>query len=287
MTADGTARAPLVGAGYRPELATLFADPADVGIEVAELIADRYFADDGFNRSWELHTLSEADIQIVVHGLSGNTVSFLGPSEDYLANIRRLADRVSALAYSDHLALTATEGRALGHLAPNRFDDDLLERAAANIERMVRATGRRPRLENLATSIMMTGSQYGIEEFYLRMLDASDQWDCLVDVTNLWMNSQNRPLDPQAFIDQIPPDRIRYVHLAGGHLSHGHWVDSHSHPVHDGAFEILEYLLSRATPEVIIVERDTNWENAAEQVIADVQRARDLVAARHAVTVDT
>jgi uncharacterized protein len=132
----------------------------------------------------------------------------------------------------------------------------------------------------------MSGSQYTVEEFYLRLLEVSDQWDCLIDVTNLWINAQNRPLDPMAFVDQVPPERIRYIHLAGGVRVHGHWVDSHSAPVHDGAFDILEHVLTRATPDVIIVERDTDWEGAAEQVITDVRRARELVAARQPVSID-
>ncbi|HTR70049.1 MAG TPA: DUF692 family protein [Mycobacteriales bacterium] len=270
---------PLIGAGFRPELPGLFNDPAAAGIDVAELIADRYFAAEGFNRAWELDLLREHQVPTVIHGLSGNAASATGPTREYLATIRTLADAVDCIAYSDHLALTGTTERSLGHLAPNRFDDDLLAHVVTNIDLMADMTDRRPRLENLATTIMMSGSTYSVEEFYLRLLDASDRWDCLVDVTNLWINAQNRELDPYAFVDAIPPDRLRYVHLAGGHFMHGEWVDSHSHAVHDGAFDILEHLLTHAVPDVIIVERDTNWEGAEEQVRADIARARSLVAA--------
>jgi uncharacterized protein (UPF0276 family) len=271
------ARKPLVGAGFRPELAELFTGPEGPVVEVAELIADRYFADTGFNRSWELAGLQQAGIRVVIHGLSGNTASVLGPTDDYLTEIRKLADYMDVVAYSDHLALTATEDRALGHLAPNRFDDELLGHVSDNIDRMYAQTGRRPRLENLATKIQLAGSTYTVEEFYLQLLQVNDKWDCLVDVTNLWINSQNRPLDPVAFIDQVPPERLRYIHLAGGHREHGEWIDSHSYPVHDEAFELLEHVLSRTLPDVVIIERDDNWADAVKHVRDDLDRAKDLV----------
>jgi hypothetical protein len=276
----------LVGAGYRPELGGVFgqstagqgARAGGVVVECAELIADRYFADEGVSRPWELEALE--GIPKVVHGLCGNAASVTGPSEAYLEHIARLADTVDALLYSDHLALTGAGGHALGHLAPNLFDDELLDYAAANIERMVAATGRRPCLENLATSTMITGSTYTPEEFYLRLLDVSADWDCLVDLTNVWINSTTRVVDPRGFVDAIPPQRIRYVHLAGGERLDGMWVDTHSNRVHDEAFDLLEYLLERATPQVVLVERDANWDGAESEVREDVERARAIV---HAV----
>ena len=255
----------LVGAGYRHEIPGLF-HGEDPVVDCCELIADRYFGDKGFGRPWELRRI--ADVPKIAHGLCGNAASVHGPDTEYLEQIRRLADAVDAIAYSDHLALTGVTGRALGHLAPNLFDDDLLAAAARNITTMVDSTGHRVRLENLATKTMITGSKYTPEEFYLRLLDESDEWDCLLDLTNIWINSRNRPLDPLRFIDAIPPHRIGYIHLAGGMLSHGEWIDSHSHAVHAEVFELLDHLLARTAPDVIIIERDGNWTGA------EAERAR-------------
>jgi len=264
----------LVGAGYRPELPGIFHGERPE-VDCAELVADRYLGDGGFGRAWELRSL--AGLPLIAHGLSGNTASFPGPDPGYLRQMRALVDAIDALAYSDHLALTNVAGRALGHLAPNLFDDDLLQMAAQNIARMVESTGRRVRLENLATTTMITGSAYTPEEFYLELLEVSDQWDCLVDLTNVWINSQNRPVDPEAFVDAIPPERVGYVHLAGGRRFHGELIDSHSNAVHPEVFELLDRLLARAVPEAIIIERDSNWEAAEDELRADVARVRSLI----------
>ena len=264
-----------VGAGYRPELSGLLhgEQPA---VDCVELVADRYFGETGFARAWELRRI--AGVPVIAHGLCGNTASVHGPDAAYLEQIRRLADAIDAIAYSDHLALTGVTGRALGHLAPNLYDDELLAAASRNIATMVDATGRRPCLENLSTKTMISGSAYSPEEFYLRLLDASDQWDCLLDLTNIWINSRNRPVDPLEFIDSIPPERIGYIHLAGGRLIADEWVDTHSQAVHSEVLELLDYLLARATPFAIIIERDSNWSGAEEELRADLSQVRQIVA---------
>lgn len=267
----------LVGAGYRPELAGLFHGDEPV-VDCFELIADRYFGEKGFGRAWELRRI--AAVPKIAHGLCGNAASVHGPGTAYLKQIRRLADAVDAIAYSDHLALTGVTGRALGHLAPNLFDDDLLAAACRNITTMVEVTGRRVRLENLATKTTITGSRYSPEDFYLRLLEESGEWDCLLDLTNIWINSRNRAVDPLEFIDAIPPHRIGYIHLAGGMRSQGEWVDSHSSAVHAEVFELLDHLLARAAPEAIIIERDTNWAGAEAELRDDLSRVRQILA-RH------
>ena len=265
----------LVGAGYRPELPGLF-QGEDPVVDCCELIADRYFGDKGFARAWELRRI--ANLPTICHGLCGNASSVHGPDTAFLEQIRRLADAIGAIAYSDHLALTGVTGRALGHLAPNLFDDELLAATARNITKMVDITGRRPRLENLATKTMVTGSKYTVEEFYLRLLEVSDQWDCLLDLTNIWINSENRDVDPVEFIDAIPAERLGYIHLAGGIYQQGEWVDSHSHAVHAEVFELLDYLLARKAPAAIIIERDSNFTGAEAELRADLSRVRDIVA---------
>lgn len=262
----------MVGAGFRPELKSLFTRKRDAGPECAELIANRYFAEKGVARPWELEWLEGTPI--IIHGLSGNVASALGPSIEYLECIRQLADHTGAITYSDHLAFTGARGRELGHLAPNRYDDELLELACQHIELMNEVTGRRICLENLATKVTISGSRYTPEEFFLRLLEESDGWDCLLDLTNIWINGQNRPVDPIAFIDTIPPERVRYVHLAGGRWFHGELVDTHSESVHPEVYDLLDHLLDRATPQAVMVERDSNWLHAYDEVVGNLAQAR-------------
>lgn len=217
-------------------------------------------------------------LPIILHGLSGNVASATGPTREYLEQIRTLAEYTGATICSDHLAFTASRDRSLGHLAPNLYDDELLDCACRNIELIAEVTGRRPCLENLATKTTISGSEYTPEEFYLLLLERSDAWDCLLDLTNIWINGQNRPVEPTEFISEIPPERIRYVHLAGGRWIHGELVDSHSEVVHPEAIDLLGVLLESVTPEAVIIERDSNWPHANREVADDLVTVRRVVA---------
>lgn len=268
----------LVGVGYREPLSGLLSGTAPA-VDCVEVIADRYLGDRGFTRAWELRRLVE--FPVIVHGLSANTASMRGPSDNYLHQVRRLLDATGAIAYSDHAAMTAVAGRSLGHLAPNLFDDHLLGAATAHISRIVEITGARVCLENLATATTISGSDYTPEEFYLQLLSSAPQWDCLIDLTNLWINSTSRPsLDPAAFIQALPSDRIGYVHLAGGSRVDERWIDSHSEAVHPEVFDLLDLLLQKAAPVAVVIERDTNWARAEAELRADLDHVRELISRR-------
>jgi uncharacterized protein (UPF0276 family) len=266
----------LVGAAYRTSLAKLFtSSPPEV--DCTEFLADRYFSPRGLIRGAELE--QAGDLPVVIHGTSGNVASVTGPEVGYLEAVRRLCDYTHAIIYSDHVAFTGAHGRDLGHLSPNLFDDELLDAASRNVALINEVTGLRPCLENLAGKTMISGSKYTPEEFYLRLLDASDGWDCLLDLTNVWINAQNRPVDPIAFVEAIPPERVRVVHLAGGRWLHGELVDTHSQSVHEEVYPLLAFTLERACPDVVMVERDSNWENAYAEVQHDLGEARRIVEA--------
>jgi uncharacterized protein (UPF0276 family) len=58
----------------------------------------------------------------------------------------------------------------------------------------------------------------------------AEQADCgiLLDLHNAWTNARNgrQPLD--AFLDELPLDRVVELHLAGGESLDGYWLDAHS-----------------------------------------------------------
>jgi uncharacterized protein (UPF0276 family) len=54
-------------------------------------------------------------------------------------------------------------------------------------------------------------------------------------------------------------------------------ADTHSHPVPQPAFELLQYALGRHHPETIVLERDDRLD-ATDEILADVERIRACVA---------
>ena len=262
---------------------------ADGVVDVAELILDRYGDFGGYRRPRDLQRVL-GRLPVVLHGLSANVGSVVGPRADYIEVVAVRVRRLGALAYSDHLAMTRTATHGLGHLAPNLYDGTLLARAAEHVERLAAALAPLDCplvLENLAYDARLAGSLWTAEEFTLRLLDATPSWSLLLDVTNVWVNGTNFGFDPREFVDAVPVDRIRLVHLAGPEKFGARWVDTHSVAVRDETFDLLEHTRSRpgVAPLAIVVERDRNFAGADAEVRGDVERVRGIlgrVAARRA-----
>ena len=105
----------------------------------------------------------------------------------------------------------------------------------------------------------------------------------LLDVENLFLNAKNHDFDPYTFLDALPADLVKEVHVAGGMtipkelLDCPFHADSHSHPVPDGALKLLDHVLARHAPETIVLERDDRL-HAVDEILDDIGRIRSVVA---------
>jgi hypothetical protein len=105
----------------------------------------------------------------------------------------------------------------------------------------------------------------------------------LLDVENLYLNARNHGFDPHAFLDGLPANAVKEVHVAGGmtlqqdFLPRPLFQDTHSHPVPEAALDLLDYALARQAPGVIVLERDDRLDQA-EEILEDVARLRARLA---------
>ena len=96
------------------------------------------------------------------------------------------------------------------------------------------------------------------EDFITRILERSDT-GLLLDVNNVYVNSQNHGFDPYRFIARLPLHRVRQIHVAGHEsLQDGMLLDTHGAPIVDPVFELLEWTLERTGPLPVLLERDNN-----------------------------
>ena len=95
----------------------------------------------------------------------------------------------------------------------------------------------------------------------------------LLDVTNLLANAHNFGFDPTERLAEYPLEAVVQVHLAGGVVHKGFWIDSHSEPVADESYDLLLRIQQRAAKLVtIIVERDERLPPLTE-LVAEARRA--------------
>lgn len=270
-----------VGVGYRPELGELYAHHRE-HIDWLELISDRFLEPESLERTTPL----AADFRLIPHGLELSVGTDAPLDEAYLAQVARLVHALAAPFYSDHLCMTKAVGPAgvleLGTLVPLPFTERTALRCAAKARRVQEMLGVPFLLENITYPFALPGSM-GEADFIRLTLE---QADCglLLDLTNLFINSQNHGYDPFALLEALPLERTVQVHLAGGvRAPDGEWHDSHSHSVsqHPQVWELLECVVRRAPVRAVLLERDQNFPADLSEIVDDLAHARAILSSAH------
>ncbi|WP_242589541.1 DUF692 domain-containing protein [Corallococcus macrosporus] len=267
-----------VGIGYRPELRDQQLQFMD-RIDWFELIADRYVRSvpESFERA-----LPMLDTHPLVPHALEMSIGTAGPLDvGYCEEVGELTRLVRAPFTSDHLCLTQAGGMELGQLTPLPFTEAGVRRCAAKTRQVQEIIGLPFLLENITYPFAFR-SPMGEAEFITRVVTDAD-CGLLLDLANLFINSQNHRYDPYAFLDALPLERVIQVHLAGGERRAGQWIDSHSQRVdaHPEVWSLLEYLVQRTQVRAILIERDQNFPEEFQEMLQDIQRAQEILHRAH------
>lgn len=219
----------------------------------------------------------------IAHGLS---LSLGGPDpldEIFLQRLKGFLDEHNILLYSEHLSW-CSDGAHLYDLLPIPFTEGALKHVAARIRRTQDILGRRIAVEN-ASFYTPLASEISEPEFLLGVVREAD-CDLLLDVNNVYVNSVNHRYDARAFIDLIPAERVRYLHVAGHHHEAPDLiVDTHGADIVDPVWDLLAYTYQRMGRRPTLLERDFNIPPLPEllQELGKVRQVQDTSAATPAV----
>lgn len=218
-----------------------------------EVISEN-FMDTGGRPMWVLDQAA-SHYPFVLHGVSLSIGSTDPLDMEYLRKLATLAERCRAAWVSDHLCWTGVGGHNGHDLFPVPYTDESLRWIVDRVK-LVQDTLQRPLLlENPSTYLTFTSSSMP-EEVYLARL--AEEADCalLLDVNNVYVTCRNHDLDPTAYLDAIPYDRVVQIHLAG-HTDHGtHCIDTHDGHVIDEVWQLYGEVVKRAGPRATMVEWD-------------------------------
>jgi len=216
---------------------------------------------------------------VALHGLS---LDIGGPDPldtDLVGAIGDLIEAIQAPVYSEHLTYCAAEGH-LYDLLPIPFTQEAVAYVSARVRQVQDILGRRIALEN-ASYYAQPSADMTEAEFIAAVLAEGD-CDLLLDVNNIYVNAINHGYDPVAFLEALPLERVRYIHVAG-HYDEAEdlKVDTHGAAVIDPVWSLLEHAYSRLGPVPTLLERDFNFPPLAD-LLAEVGRIAGLQASvRH------
>ncbi len=214
---------------------------------------------------------------VVLHGVSLSIGSSDPLDNEYLRQLRALADRIEPEWVSDHLCWTGVHGLNTHDLLPLPYTEEALRHVADRVRQVQDALGRRILIENVSSYVAFRDSIMTEWEF-LRAL--AERADCLIllDVNNIHVSGFNNGFEPIDFLDGLPADRIQQIHLAGHEDNGSFLVDTHDHPVIDAVWRLYAEAIRRFGPVATMIERDDRIPPLAE-LVAELDRARDLAEA--------
>ncbi|MCP5129704.1 MAG: DUF692 domain-containing protein [Pseudomonadales bacterium] len=213
---------------------------------------------------------------VVLHGLS---LDIGGPDPidtDLVHAIKALMSELGAPLFSEHLTYCAAGGH-LYDLLPIPFTEEAVHYVAGRVKQVQDILGQAIALEN-ASYYAQPHRDMSEQAFIRAVLDESD-CDLLLDVNNIYVNSINHSYDPVDFLDALPLERTRYIHVAG-HFDEAPdlKVDTHGTDVIDPVWELLAQAYQRLGPLPTLLERDFNLPPLS-QLLGEVEQVRKLQAA--------
>ena len=167
----------------------------------------------------------------------GGSVCYGG---DYVTPLTTAINGLGAMWASEHLSFNTvfTPGglEQVGFLLPPRQTRQGVDLAVRNIRRLSAAMRTPFAFETGVNYLKPRADELSDGTFFGEIAEGAN-CGILLDVHNLWANERNGRQSVKAVLEELPLDRVWEVHLAGGMMLDGYYLDAHSGAI---ASELLD-----------------------------------------------
>ena len=218
-----------------------------------------------------------AHYPIVMHGVSLSIGTVDPLNSEYLKKLKALSQKIEPAWISDHVCWTGVAHRNTHDLLPVPYTEEALTHIVARIREVQDFLERPLALENPSTYLEFNHASMPEAEFIARMAEAAD-CNLLLDVNNVYVTCYNHRLDPQAYLDSLPLDRVVQIHLSGHSNKGTHIIDTHDDHVADDVWNLYRYTLAKAgrIPNTMI-----EWDDHIPEfpiLLAELEKAKMVAA---------
>lgn len=260
------------GLGMRRPHYAEFLD-GNVAVDFVEVISENFMVDGGR----PLATLEDVrrHYPVAMHGVSMSIGRTDGLDRDYLARLKRLADRIQPVVISDHLCWTGIDGHNMHDLLPLPYTEEALEVVCRNVDQAQEALGRTMLFENPSSYVSFPESALSEWEFLAEMARRTG-CNLLLDINNVYVSARNHSFDAEAFLAGLPADHVQQIHLAG-HTPGEILIDTHDREVCEDVWQLYARAVTRFGNVATMIERDDNIPPLSD-LLDELQIARDVSA---------
>ncbi len=258
-SADPGFGAPRLGVGMIFNLAAESFARTPGAIDYLAITPDMFWSDagpgavrrfDDLDRWVAMLEWARSRLPIVAHHIGLSIASARDPDPEYLEQMAAWHGRWNYAWLSEHLSFIQigdepqTSGAA-GLALPVPFDDDVLALVAGRA-RAIRDRIDIPFLIENAPNYVVYLDQDMREAVFLTRFCAESGGGLLLDLHNLHVNAVNHGFSAHAFLDELAMENVIEVHIAGGSMIGALYADSHSGPVPEPVWALLDALVPRA-----------------------------------------
>ena len=289
-------RYPVVGLLYNPATPDVI-DHAPELVEYFSVMPDRLWFDFGpragagrrFHRTLgaikQVRRYAEGRV-LAAHGLGLSLPSAMPLDEAFVKAIASMsADLGGFCWFSEHLSLFITPKgtvpnaqAALG--LPVVYDEEAFAIITTKLHRLRQALDCPLLLENGSFFTPVPDMEMSEPEFFNR-LHAEGCCRILLDLHNLYVTWRNGGISPRAYLEELNPDAVEEIHLAGGDDFGGFYMDSHSGAVPAPVWEYaLDYVPRFRQLRALTFEfQETYYERLGPRpIVRELERMHDLAA---------
>jgi len=226
-----------------------------------------------------------------LHGV-GLSLGTDGPLDrTHLSRIKDLIARVEPALISEHVSWSIAGGVYLNDLLPLPYTEEALGVICRHVQETQEFLGRQILVENPSSYLQFAHSPIPEWEF---VADICRRTGCglLLDVNNAYVSACNHGFDAHHYLDAMPADAVKEIHLAGHAVRElGDVIlriDDHGSAVCDEVWALYAHALGRLGPVPTLIEWDSNIPElpvlaaeaeAADHVLAQATEAGDVAAA--------
>lgn len=240
------------GLGLRREHYPDFLE-GSVAVDFVEVISENFMVPGGQPR----HILRQIRQRypVALHGVSLSIGSADGLDRDYLRRLKALVQEIEPLFVSDHLSWSRIGHFNSHDLLPVPYTEEALDIVCANIDLAQDLLGRTLLLENPSSYLSFADATLSEWAFIGEMCKRTG-CELLLDINNVFVSASNHGFAGETFLDGIPLDRVRQVHLAGHSQGPELLIDTHDRPVCADVWALYAQAMARLGPVATMIERD-------------------------------
>jgi len=262
----------MIGLGYRREFADEFLTREHIKPDFIELAPENWMEIGGYWKK-QLDKVVE-QYRIFSHGLS---LSIGSPDEldfDFLRRVKEFLKAYNIEIYSEHLSFSKCDNAHLYDLLPIPFREDAVKHVSEKVRQVQDFLGRELVLEIVSYYTPVAAEMD--EASFIRAIAEESGCGLLLDVNNIYVNAFNHKYDAYEFIDQLPLDRVRYIHMAGHEqVAPDLIIDTHGQEIIDPVYDLFDYTLKKIDPVPVLLERDFNIPQM-EELMQEMNRLKKI-----------